>query len=240
MSDLPKLSIMLLTYTDSMESPRARYAEQTLDTVLRRLHYRGQISVHIADDGSPPEHVRHLYELAGGYAHVQGVSTTTAERQGYGASYNLATQVVHTHASVVLPLEDDWILSEPIDIEPYVAALTDPGPISSIRMGYLGFTEELRGTLGHCAGRTYLLLDPASPEHHVNAGHPRLETTAYERVVGPWAEGYDPGTTERIWCGRPAARSGVAWPMDAPRGGWFSHIGTVQARHDQQPAEAVV
>lgn len=233
--DFPKLCILLLTYASDIKSPRAKYAEKTLRSVLDNVRYTGQISVHIADDGSPPQHVDKLSKLAGGYASVRGVSCSNANRAGYGASYNLATQQVHMHSEVVLPLEDDWVLEQSLDLDPFVETLVDAKPlIGCVRLGYLGSTQELRGSVGHNSGKTYLLFDPASPERHVSAGHPRIETVEWERAVGPWPEGLNPGSTEFEWCGYAAARVGVAWDMDSPSSGYFKHIGEFQARSDQR------
>lgn len=230
----PKLYILLLTYAEAPDSPRASYAEKTLRTTLGNLKYSGPVSVHIADDGSPQEHRERLADIAGGYSRVQGVTVTNAERRGYGASYNLATQVIHNWADIVLPLEDDWELPKStLSLDNHVQTLMD-GPIRCIRLGYLGFNDDLRGTLGIVNGETYLLFDPDSREHHVAAGHPRIETVQFEREIGPWVEGVDPGMTEHFWCGRHAARTGVAWVMGSPLDGYFKHIGTVQARTDQR------
>lgn len=235
----PKVCILLLTYTDKLTGPRAKYAEKTLRSTLDNLRYDAPVSVHVADDGSPEKHVQKLMEIAGGYPNVQGVTSTNAARRGYGASYNLATQVVHDFADIVLPLEDDWELVQELSIQPFVEALT-AGPIRCIRLGYVGWTDQLKGELGVSQGNNYLLFDPESREQHVCAGHPRLETVEFERAVGPWPEGLDPGTTERVWCGFKGARVGVAWPTVWPlNAGPFSHIGTIQAREDQVPAEAV-
>lgn len=237
--DFPKLMIMLLTYAKDAKSPRAKYAEKTLRGVLDNVRYSGQLSVHIADDGSPQSHVDKLRQIAGGYPSVNGITSSNANRSGYGASYNLATQTIHQHAQVVLPLEDDWELRQALNLDPFVETLVNASPaIGCIRLGYLGSTKELRGSVGNNSGKTYLLLDPTSPERHVCAGHPRIETVEWERSVGPWTEGLDPGATEFDWCGRTAARTGVAWDMDSPPGGHFCHIGSVQARTDQTGAEA--
>lgn len=233
MDEYPKICIMLLTYAKSARSERAKYAEKTLRSTLDNLSYSGQLSVHIADDGSYDKHVDKLVQIAGGYASVKGVSWSNSHQRGYGANYNAATQVIHSEAALVLPLEDDWVLSKPLNLDPFAEALLT-SPINCIRLGYLGFTQELCGGLGHVAGKTFLLFDPNSPEPHISAGHPRLETTEWERAIGPWVEGVDPGRTEFLWCTSPAARHGVAWDMDAPDGGWFHHVGTVQARTDQE------
>lgn len=226
---------MLLTYTDNPDGPRAEYAYETLRTTLENLQYSGQVSVHIADDGSPDAHRASLYAIAGGFESVHGITQTDAKRGGYGASYNLATQVVHQHAGpngIVLPLEDDWRLAHKFNADPYVAALA-LGQVGCIRLGYIGYTQELGGSLSRIGDEMFLVFDPDSPERHVCSGHPRLETVAWERRVGVWPQGVDPGTTEHLWCGFRAAREGVAWPMDTPRGGWYHHIGAVQARSDQ-------
>lgn len=241
MTDWPRLTILLLTYTEDADGPRAVYAARALRSALTGLKYSGEIHVHIADDGSPKLHRDRLVEIAGGYDHVHTVGVSNAERSGYGASYNLATQSVHqgdVHG-IILPLEDDWELGPwitPFDVDGLVLALLT-GSIGCIRMGYLGFTEALRCTIQDVAGTRFLVFDPESPERHISAGHPRLETVAWERAVGPWEEGVDPGTTEFLWCGAPNARKGVAWPLHTHPGGTFVHFGTIQARHDQMEVQ---
>jgi hypothetical protein len=234
----PKLYVLLLTYAPDMESPRVNYARKTLTSALHAIgSYLGQVSVHIADDGSPSQHRNTLIEIAGGYPCVRGVTSTNAERRGYGHSYNLATQTIHIYeGSIVLVLEDDWEAEGDLRIEQHVRALLNEG-VGCIRLGYLGATEELRGTVRWFADEPYLLFDPKSEERHVSAGHPRLETIEWQREVGPWDE-HDPmgyplnaGTVEWLWCGRPAARKRVAFPLCR---GPFAHIGAVQAREDQR------
>lgn len=225
-----RLTILLLTYASSVKSPRAKYAETTLRSTLDNLKFSGEVAVHIADDGSPPAHTKKLREIAGGYAHVVSVGQSNSERRGYGASYNLATQAVHPGTDIVLPLEDDWELVRPLDIDSYVAGL-NTGIIGCVRLGYAGFTQALTAQFLNLGDSTYLYLDGASEERHVWAGHPRLETVDFQRDLGPWPEGIDPGSTEFEVAGRPAAREGVVWPLYYDRA--YAHIGAVQARDDQ-------
>lgn len=231
MDQWPTVAIVLYTYD------RRDYAERTLRCALERISYSGPLLVHIADDGSPNGYVFDLERLAGGYPWVRAVSASNAERRGYGASHNLATQHVHQAADVVLALEDDWELLRPLYLDPLVLALQDPR-IDCIRMGYIGYTQPLRCEFIEASEQHFLLLDPASPEPHVFAGHPRLVTVQHQKEIGPWPEGIDPGTTEYLVAMRPIARQGVVWPVDLihPRGDLFAHIGTVQARHDQRSA----
>lgn len=225
---------------------RAKYAERTIQSVLASLRYSGPVFLHIADDGSPDGVVDALAAMARKEAEgrfydlVEITSTNTGGGRGYGASYNLATQVVHARADLVLALEDDWECRGDLDLDPLAAAIMEEdSPINCVRLGYLGWTDELRGKIVKAANQTFLLFDWLSPERHVFAGHPRLESVAYERRIGEWPEGIDAGTTEFIIAGRTEARTGVAWPLDMrimasqSHGSMFAHIGAVQARTDQ-------
>lgn len=225
---------MLLTFE------RTDYARRTLQAFFERatLPEGAELRVHIADDGSSEDHRNALANLVAEQRHLTPVSMTNSARGGYGANYNLATQVVHEVADVVLPLEDDWELTRPFDFGPMLRDLTSQETFGCIRLGYIGFTQPLRAEFINYGPRHYLLLDPASEEPHVWAGHPRLETVAWQKAVGPWPEGYDPGSTEFLVAQRPKTRGGVVWPVDevAPYGSLFGHIGTIQARSDQQEA----
>lgn len=227
MTEWPTVAIVLLTYEPGGDDPR-RTAETTLRNALSWIRYSGPLDVHIADDGSEEAHRAHLAEIAGGYAHVRHVGVTNAERGGYGKSYNLAMQAVHAGAEIILPLEDDWELLHHIDLDPLVETLIDPTlGIDCLRLGYIGWTQEVRGELLHTPADTVFLFDPESSEPHVFAGHPRLETRDFERAVGPWAEGLPAGATEFDVSQRPEARVGVGFPLDLihPRGDLFAHIG---------------
>ena|SRR3990167_5359228 len=229
----PNLCVLLLTYK------RTEYAILTLQSLIKNFNYSGFWGIHIADDGSDVGHINQLMEIVNEHEKFSGF--TNAQRGGYGKSYNLALQNVHTWADIILPLEDDWELARPLSSDPLVTALQED-QFGCIRMGYLGWTQELRGKIIRAAGQQFLLLDPDSPEPHVWAGHPRLETKEWQRSVGPWPEGdYDPGTTEFMVAHRQEARQGVVWPLDLQRacGDLWAHVGAEQARTDQRQAVEV-
>jgi len=233
MTDWPNLCICLLTYN------RLEYAQRTLRSALDSLHYSGELRVHIADDGTGEEYRQGLKELAGGYSHIASVGMSNSERRGYGANYNLAMQTVHSHSQIVLPLEDDWQLMRPFDLDPLVMAL-DEKKFGCIRLGYLGMTQPLYGEFVIANGIIWLLLDPESAEPHVFAGHPRLETVEWERTVGPWPEELDPNTTEFVVTHSVDARTGVVWPVAllTTNGGLFAHIGSERAPSEVISIEA--
>jgi len=217
------ICVILLTYD------RLEVAKRCLMSVAKNLKASEEFWLHIADDGSSQEYRDELLEMAHSF-YGDNVSITNSERAGYGGNYNAATQIVHRIADLVLPLEDDWELARELNLDPIVNILRD-GTFGCVRLAYIGLTQELRakfvlGQLHH-----WLALDPDSAERHVWAGGPRLETVEWERAVGPWPEYIEQGYTEFIVAGWPAARHGVAWPVDLifPRGDAFVHIGGEKA-----------
>lgn len=220
------LCICLLTYA------RTEYAVRTLRTTLDNLRSRHQVHVHIADDGSIPEHRDLLTNSASRHLHVASVTISNSERGGYGRNVNLATQVIHGVAAWYLMLEDDWELTRPLDVDAIIEDMQCDGGLECIRLGYLSHTQALYGEVKTVGPRNskYLLLSANSPEPHVFAGHPRIESLRYQRAVGPWPQGHTPGETEFIVTHFEAARHGVAWPMCYdPNNGPYVHIGTNRA-----------
>jgi len=219
------IGVMLLTYE------RTDYALETLEGLNSYLRTSEPVHLHIADDGSRQEHWEKVLNYAQRLTWVARLTTSNSGRQGYGANYNLGTQAIHQDCDIILPLEDDWRLVRDLRLDPLAAMLRNDPRVSCIRLGYIGWTQPLRGEFFASQGQTLLLLDPDSPEPHVFAGHPRLETREYERRVGPWPTGLRAGETEFAITHRAAARQGVVWPADLihPRGDLFAHIGTISS-----------
>lgn len=225
MDDHPWITIVLLTYG------RLDYAIKTLSSTLLRFDYPAEkMRLHIASDGDDDYYIAALIDNSGPLH--DRVTVTNAERGGYGKSYNLATQYTHLRSDLLLMLEDDWELSRHLDGRAIASALMQ-GRADCVRLGYIGYTQPVHGQLisvdglGQCFG-----FDPDSPERHIFAGHPRMETVGYQRRVGPWPEGLEPGATEFDVAGRPESRYGVIWPLDLihPNGDAYVHIGTERAR----------
>lgn len=236
-----KVAVNFLTYTPSMDHPRVKYAKECWKKLLLNLDYEGELLWHIADDGSPWEHVEDLKNLAWTYRQVIP-TVSNSQHRGYGANMNMATQVIHPLADIVLPIEEDWELVRQFDISGLVKVLEqasqdygDPDYIGCIRLGYLGWSNRVEGWLTQIANQTFFRMDAACLETHVFAGHPRLETVEFEKRLGAWPEGIRPGYTEMEVCNRPMSRHGVAWPLDAginasqDYANLFAHVGEVQA-----------
>lgn len=224
---MKSLCICLLTYN------RFEYAERTILSALQGIKTEMDVSIHIADDGSPRGYVDQLEYSIDQYCRDAGINTpyttvSNSEHHGYGANYNLATQYTHLH-DYILPLEDDWELMRPLEVDPLLPyCIKNPYQASIVRLGYLSGTGVIRGEY---VPEGMLLLDPESPEQHIFAGHPRLVTPEWEKRAGPWPEGLSPGETELTFCGRKESRMGVFWPMNVVKtyGDLFVHIGTIRS-----------
>lgn len=220
------IAIVLLTCARPEE--RKEYAKRTLRG-LRSLRCSEDLWLHVADDGSEQGFRDEMMELARDQF-GEHTSVSNSEGRGYGASYNLATQLVHSVADLVLPLEDDWEVVREFDLSP-VANVLRAGIFSCVRMAYIGYTDDLLAKFVYYENMQWLALDPNSPEKHVFAGGPRLEMREFERKLGPWPEGLSAGHTELEVCSRVEAREGIAWPIELIRlrGDLFVHIGSKQA-----------
>ncbi|KKN20375.1 hypothetical protein LCGC14_0936240 [marine sediment metagenome] len=215
--------LLFLTYNRMSE------ATITLEAAAKNLRASEDIWLHIADDGSTQDYRDELLDLARSL-YGERVSISNSERSGYGGNYNAATQVVHNIADLILPLEDDWELLRELDLDP-IAKVLRAGYFNCVRLGYIGYTKELRSTLRWHGNLHWLEFDPESSEKHIWTGGPRLETVEFQRNLGPWPDHMEQGQTELEVCGRIESKTGIAWPIDiiSIRGDAFVHIGTYKA-----------
>lgn len=229
--------IAVTMFTCDRPEARKDYAFATLEA-LSKLRASEELHLHLADDGSSQSY-RDTLCAVGAKIFGDRVTVSNSDGRGYGSSFNASTMVTHQIADVVLNLEDDWELQREFDLDP-IADVVRVGVFGCVRMGYIGYTQDLRGKFVSHGGLQWLALDPDSPEPHVFAGGPRLCSVAWERFVGPWPENLAAGATEFAVAHMPNARRGVAWPVDLvyPRGDLWAHVGTVTAG-EQVPEPAV-
>ncbi len=229
--------ICIVLFTHDKPIDRVAYARRTFNA-LSKLTASEPFWFHLADDGSDQVFRDEMMDAAR-ERYGDNTSVTNSEGGGYGASYNLASQLTHQVADLILPLEDDWEVTRSFNLDPFAKVLREDH-FNCIRMGYIGYTDLLRATLYYFDGRHYLGFDPDSSEKHVFAGGPRLEKSVFEREIGPWPEGLEAGHTELEVAGREAARQGIAWPWGdiKPTGDLFAHIGGLKAESGD-PGSAV-
>lgn len=208
---------------------RTEYAIRTIAAVGTYLHYPNW-SWYIADDGSPDDHhvaVGHACTATG-----RPIVSHHNEAVSYGMGANKALEVAFQHGQLVLMLEDDWELTQPLDIWKWAAVLMERPDIGMVRTGYLN--TGLRAELISHYGSLYWMLDDTDSRHHSSmafAGHPALMHQRFFESYGGYPEHWQPGETELRMAWQVSAAKGpaVVWPAELGSAGPWAHIGGIQS-----------
>jgi hypothetical protein len=207
---------------------RTEYALRTIAAARENLR-SPDLRWYVADDGSREEHVQTVLSALDGVNLVGWHS----ERRGYGGNANAAWARANEVGALSLWVEDDWVLTQPLDLYPYAALLMETAEIGTVRLGNLNL--DIRGRTWGYGGRVYWKLDrePHIEGTPVFTGHPSLRHRRYLEAYGPYPEGLTPGDTELAYAyqfrmGTPDA-PGIVWPADYPSSGYFAHVGTVKS-----------
>jgi len=223
MTDLPTIAIVMVTYK------RTREALITVKSVCENLVYprekRGWI---ISDDGSPAEHMDAIFhELMDVQQEVLWTHHSEKWFPGTyncGRGWNWALSTAHQYSDIILWLEDDWQLTRPFDITPFVQLLLERKDIGLVRLGHLAVGNNVE-IVGY-GGIHYLKYLRTS--HYAYSGNPLLRHIRFMNTYGMFAEERNPGEIELDYDARFAAQEGPdIWrPADIPGWGVFGHIGT--------------
>lgn len=217
------LTVVLLTYE------RTEYAVRTIKAASQLLYYPDWVWF-VADDGSSEEHcdaLAHALEESG--RPVWGISSI---KGSYGESANRGLDVAFQHGNLVLMLEDDWELTEPLDIWKYAALLMERPDIGMVRMGYLN--AGVAGSVIAHQGSLYWALDDQESRKHSSfawAGHPALIHRRMFEMCGYYPERWQPGETELHMCWQVSEfrEPMIVWPAELGMAGPWAHIGGEQS-----------
>lgn len=224
MSDLPKISIALVTYKRTAE------ALETIRSTAEKLDYPKELRTWVvSDDGSDPEH----FEAVTGAILNAGETILWSESKKYrpgtyfcGMGWNKALGIAHQNSDFVLWLEDDWRLATQFPLAPYVKLLQDRDDVGIVTFRILSVNAAVR-TVGF-DGRIYLDYDRTT--QYAYSGNPHLRHARYTKHYGWFGEELSPGEIElkfddkyrldvnngpRIWR-----------PVDIDPWGAWHHIGT--------------
>lgn len=214
------ITIILATYE------RTEYAVQTILCAKRNLRYPN-LYWYVSDDGSRPEH----FDAVMTALKDEKVLGSHNERISYGAGLNRGVEYARQVGDLVLPLEDDWCLSQELDLYRYAALLMENEQVGMVRMGYLN--ANLEGFVYGHSGALYLDLNDTETRQGSNrafAGHPSLIHRRYFEMFGKYPERWQPGETEigmgeQFKFGGPA----IVWPLALGEHGPWQHIGGQQS-----------
>lgn len=227
MTDLPKLSIVLVTYK------RTEMALRTIESTCKNLIYPNELRFwHIGDDGTPPKDFdllrSKLYDhqeiLA--YSHNERMRNDGQEDTFFaGKGWNKALGVAHQNSDFVLFLEDDWELEEPFDLVPYVKLLQEREDVGLVSFRILSVDNDVR-TVGH-DGIHYLQYHRTT--QYAYSGNPHLRHARFVQHYGWFAEDVNPGGIELAQDDKYRFDTGDGpwiWrPVQIDPWGAFHHIG---------------
>jgi hypothetical protein len=138
MPDRPVITIVCTTFFPPGPDGELRRAtvERAIDSWALNLAYKGEIRLHIADDGSATEYA---FGDAFGDGHVSfgdtPVTFSRQERHGVGASLNVGCRQAFARGDIVLYAVDDWELTEYFDLTPWVDLLLRDQTLCMVRLG---------------------------------------------------------------------------------------------------------
>ena len=218
MTDHPPVIALIVTYR------RLQLALETIRSVKEHVLWPN-IGFHIADDGSGPDYVAALQAKIGD---TYSVTVSDGARGGVGNNMNLGIEACLERADLWLHLEDDWVLREPLDLEPCVRLLREDESIGMVRLGRLsgGLHAD---TIGG-ADRVWWKLHRAS-DTYVFSGNASLRHRRFHEAYGNYTAGLTPGKTELNYCAKFNSMEGpeIVWPAWLTPEQTFQHIGDSQS-----------
>lgn len=215
MDGFPAVYVLLTTYK------RTELAIKTIQALKRNLVYPNYGWI-IVDDGTGGDHLdRLIAEIGSGYY----IFTHDSQRRGVGYGMNWGLRKAwDIGADLVLMMEDDWDLTDPVELKPYVDTLVKHPEHGLIRFGYL--SPGLQANLISEEGKLFWRLENNNYTYRY-AGHPSLRHKRFHAIYGMFDEGLAPGATELSMCGKVNTRQGpnILYPAECGQWGFFAHIG---------------
>lgn len=241
------VSVIITTY-DSGNGDRLNLCIKTLRSLLYNLSYEN-INWIIIDDSTIDVSNENASRIHDEFLDVGILSYTYLhnERAGIGVAKNYALEVAFEQSPYVLLLEDDWLLKQPLDLEPYVRILQEDTNVGMIRFGYLGSEHETlearyRRGLPDMPWFTFWELKRGS-DVYVYSGQVSLRHKRFYDTVGLHKKNDTPGEEELDMCKRYNATENapvILWPafMGAPLGtGIFDNIGLGYSTNNVEPGK---
>lgn len=238
MTQLPSINIVVITFM------RRDVLAHTLAALFDNLGYDGDISWIIADDCTPEPDYHYFIRSLPWRDRTMRIETPP-ENGGWGVNANNALR--KCEHDITFFIEDDYILTRPVDLSPYVALLLENTVVGLVRMdgiaGHLGlscqtaetnvsaYCPQWRQGIAYPGKLHYWLLDRKSTQFNMYSNRPHLKHRRFHEAYGEYHEGFKLGLTETKFAHivkdkmRDDADSvpAIAAPFDANC--YFDHIG---------------
>lgn len=200
---LPIIAIQICTYN--------RYDEirATLEALQQYLIYpEDRIRLYICDDSSPDNYLSRLKRLKI-FKKWSTIFISTSSNSGWGANVNNGLREIPE--DIIFFLEDDYVLTRPLDLRVGVSILQSLSHIGMIRYrgtsgdrmlfhqfeATIDVEEEYREATSQVFNRAaYLQIDRASPTVYLYSHGPHLKHRSFHDSLGLYDEGLRLGETE--------------------------------------------
>lgn len=244
MTDWPEVTILFCTYERQDELTR------TLDALKDGLTYPAdKLRWIICDDSSPSNFAAKLARRAA-YRDLNIQVVKTEKNSGWGVNVN--NGLAHVETDLCFFIEDDYVLTQPLDLRVGVAMMTALPHVGMLRYrGTAGehmvlhqmevhiedWLPDYRDGMGLLGRLQYCLLDSGSPSLYIYSHGAHLKRRAFHQFYGAYPEGLKLAATEEGYAHQVKAKmKEPGAPPIAILPGWivnhFDHIG--QTRQDTE------
>lgn len=237
-TQFPAVTILICTYN------RPDEIRATMEALIDNLAYPN-VRVLISDDSTPGRYLSSLKRLKA-FKHWPTTFVSTEQNAGWGANVNNGLK--HVDTDYVFFLEDDYVLTTPLDLRVGVALMEAKADLLGMvryratageHMVLHQFEADITGLIpdfhehhAYVPGRvTYLQLDSGSPSLWLYSHGPHLKHKRFHVFYGAYPEGLKLGQTEESYAHR--VKDGMKThgaPGIAILPGWvtmrWQHIGT--------------
>lgn len=198
----PDVTIQICTYN------RAEEIARTVSALHESLTYSGKLHWLICDDATGGKYLDKLKRSAA-FKGLEVTFVSTPTNAGWAANVNNGLRQVKTE--FVFFLEDDYVLTEKLALDPGIALMLTKSHIGMLRYrGTAGdhvvlhqmesdinaFLPDYREAQGVAGKLTYCLLDSGSPTVWLYSHGPHLKKMAFHQFYGLYPEGFRLGETE--------------------------------------------
>ncbi len=242
--DWPEVTILLCTFERQDELTR------TLDALKDGLTYPAdKLRWIICDDSSPSNFAAKLARRAA-YRDLNIQVVKTEKNSGWGVNVN--NGLAHVETDLCFFIEDDYVLTQPLDLRVGVAMMTALPHVGMLRYrGTAGehmvlhqmevhiedWLPDYRDGMGLLGRLQYCLLDSGSPSLYIYSHGAHLKRRAFHQFYGAYPEGLKLAATEEGYAHQVKAKmKEPGAPPIAILPGWivnhFDHIG-----HSYQDSE---
>lgn len=176
---LPAIAVIIPTYD------RQEIVTRTVELLLENLIYDGPLTIYVSSDSGER-----------GLPQISDPRVVALRGPVLGLGANLNFLIAQTSEPLLLQLDDDHHLVEPLNLNEHAATLTDDPTAGAIRlMGVTG--HRYQATL---YGRYWWVHWDSPHELYVASFRPHLKHRRFHEHYGLLPEGLRLGHTEEAWC----------------------------------------